>query len=203
MYMGIGFLFVALTLVAVMPLVHDRAVRLTTSRLRATLPQSMEETEADKDLLRAEFAMSTCRLERSLEQLKRKSTDQVVELGKRADVINRLKINRDGMKVELIDLNTQLEALKADNDLSRAEFATCTCRLERSLEQLKHKSIDQIVELDKKAGVINRLKIERDALKSELIDLSAQLEALKQRSIASSERGPTKARRGRSWPGRL
>jgi hypothetical protein len=63
MYMAIGFLFAALTLVAVMPSIHDRAVRLTTSRLRATLPQSIEEIEANKDLLRAEFAMSTCRVE--------------------------------------------------------------------------------------------------------------------------------------------
>ena len=47
MYIGIGFLFAALTLVAVIPSIHDRAVRLTTSRLRATLPQSMEEIADD------------------------------------------------------------------------------------------------------------------------------------------------------------
>jgi chromosome segregation ATPase len=207
MYMGIGFLLAALTLVtvlvAIIPRVHDRAVRLTTSRLLARLPQSMEEIEANKDLLRAEFATSTCRLERSLEQLKHKSTDQVVELGKRADVINRLKINRDALKVELIELSTQLEALKADKDLLRAELAMSTCRLEKSLEQLRHKSTDQVVELAKRADVINRLKINRDALKVELIELNAQLEALKQKSIASSERGPAKARRARSSRARL
>ena len=203
MYTGIGFLFAALTLVAVMPRVHDRAVRLTTSRLRATLPESMEEIEADKDLLRAEFAMSTCRLEKSLEQLKHKSTGQVVELGKRADVINRLKIGCDALKVELSEFNARLEALKADKDSLRAEFAMSTCRLEKSLEQLKHKSTDQVVELGKRADVINRLKTQRDALKGELIELNAQLEALKQRPIASSEKVTTKARRARSSRGRL
>jgi len=181
MYMGIGFLFAALTLVAVIPSIHDRAVRLTTSRLRATLPQSMEEIEANTDLLRAEFAVSTCRVEKSLEQLKRKSADQLVELGKRADVINRLKIDRGTLKVELAETNALLEALKADKNSLRAEFAISTCRVEKSLEQLKRKSTDQVVELDKRAGVINRLKIERDALKVELIELNAQLEALKQR----------------------
>src|SRR4029453_16980962 len=163
MYMGIGFLFAALTLVAVMPRVHDRAVRLTTSRLRETLPQSMTEIEADKDLLRAEFAMSTCRLEKSLEQLKDKSTGQVVELGKRADVINRLKIERDALKVELAESNAQLEALKADKDSLRAEFAVSTCRLEKTLEQLKDKNTGQVLELGNRADVINRLKSERDA----------------------------------------
>jgi chromosome segregation ATPase len=203
MYMGIGFLFAALTLVAVIPSIHDRAVRLTTSRLRATLPQSMEEIEANKDLLRAEFAMSTCRFEKWLEQLKHKSADQLVELGKRADVINRLKIDRGVLKVELAETNALLEALKADKNSLRAEFAISTCRIEKSLEQLKHKSTDQIVELDKRAGVINRLKIERDALKAELTELSAQLEVLKQRPIASSERGTAKATRTRSSRGRL
>jgi chromosome segregation ATPase len=203
MYMGIGFLFAALTLVAVMPRVHDRAVRLTTSRLRATLPQSMEELEADKDLLRAEFAMSTCRLEKRLEQLKQKGADQIVELGKRADVINRLKINRDALKGELVELNAQLEALKVDKNSLRAEFAMSTCRFEKTLEQLKHKSTDQVVELDKRAGVINRLKIERDTLKVELTELNAHLEALKHWPIASSGRGTPKATRARSSRGRL
>ena len=63
-------------------------------------------------MLRAEFAMSTRRLEINLEQLKNKSTGQVVELGKRNDVINRLKIQRDALKVDVITLKAQLEALK-------------------------------------------------------------------------------------------
>ena len=56
--------------------------------------------------------MSTRRLEINLEQLKNKSTGQVVELGKRDDVINRLKIQRDALKVDVITLKAQLEALK-------------------------------------------------------------------------------------------
>jgi hypothetical protein len=112
MYMGIGFLVSALIGLAVMPLVHDRAVRLTTRRLRAALPQSMKEIQADRDLLRAEFAMSTRRLEMSLEHLKDKSTGHVVELSKRDDVINRLKLQRDMLRVDVIALNAQLEATK-------------------------------------------------------------------------------------------
>jgi hypothetical protein len=45
------------------PLVHARTVRLTTRRLEAVLPESMAEVQAEKDLLPAEFAMSTRRLE--------------------------------------------------------------------------------------------------------------------------------------------
>jgi uncharacterized membrane-anchored protein YhcB (DUF1043 family) len=88
MYIGIGLLSGCLIGVAVMPLVHDRAVRLTVRRLEAALPQSIEEIEADKDLLRAEFAMSARRQEIIVEQHKNKITNQLVELSRQRDVIN-------------------------------------------------------------------------------------------------------------------
>src|SRR5262249_43244492 len=85
-------------------------VRLTTRRLRATLPQSMKEIQVDKDLLRAQFAMTTRRLEINLEHLRDKNTGQVVELSKRDDVINHLKLQRDMLRVDVVSLNAQLEA---------------------------------------------------------------------------------------------
>ncbi len=70
MYFAIGFLVAALSGLGIVPLVHARAVRLTIKRLEAATPLSMAEIQADKDQLRAEFAMSARRLEISLEQLK-------------------------------------------------------------------------------------------------------------------------------------
>lgn len=61
MYFGIGFLLAALSVLGVAPLIHGRAVRLTVRRMDASIPQSMAEVQADKDLLRAEFATSTRR----------------------------------------------------------------------------------------------------------------------------------------------
>jgi hypothetical protein len=112
MYFGIGFLFAALIGVAVAPLIHDRAVRLTMRRLESSIPQSMAEIQADKDLLRAEFAMSTRRLEIDVEQLKEQTTSQLADLGRKGDVINRLKIERQAQKVETFALKTEVESLK-------------------------------------------------------------------------------------------
>jgi hypothetical protein len=110
MYMGIGFLFAGLIGVAVMPLVYGRAVRLTTRRLDAAHPQSMAEIQADKDLLRAEFAMSTRRLEMTVNQLENKTTRQRDELAKKDEVINQLEIERDTLNIEVIALKTRVEA---------------------------------------------------------------------------------------------
>jgi hypothetical protein len=98
MYTGIGFLVAALFGVAVMPLVYARAVRLTTRRLEAAMPLSIAEIHADKDLLRAEFAMAARRSEIMIEQLKVKTASQLVELGKKSDVINRLKLELNTLK---------------------------------------------------------------------------------------------------------
>ena len=83
-----------------------------TRRLEAVLPESMAEVQAEKDLLRAEFAMSTRRLEMTVEQLANKTTSQVVELSKKDDIINRLKVERDAQEIEIITLKTQVAALK-------------------------------------------------------------------------------------------
>ena len=112
MYFGIGLLFGALIGLVLIPLVHARAVRLTTRRLEAVLPESMAEVQAEKDLLRAEFAMSTRRLEMTVEQLVNKTTSQVVELSKKDDIINRLKVERDAQEIEIITLKTKVDALE-------------------------------------------------------------------------------------------
>ena len=92
MYFGLGFLVASLLGLVIVPFVHARAVRLTAKRLEAATPVSMAEIQADKDQLRAEFAMSTRRLEMSVEQLRTTTTGQLAELGKKTDAINRLKI---------------------------------------------------------------------------------------------------------------
>lgn len=112
MYIGIGLLMGCLIAVAVAPLVHERAVRLTARRLEAVLPHSIDEVQADMDLLRADFAMSLRRMQITNEQLRNKTARQLVELGKRVDVINRLKAQRDGLRVELLSAAAEAAALK-------------------------------------------------------------------------------------------
>ncbi len=112
MYFGIGLLLGAIIGLVLIPIVHGRAVRLTTRRLHAILPESMADVQAEKDLLRAQFAMSTRRLEITVEQLKNTTTSQAVEISKRDDLIKRLNFERDSQEVEIIALKTQIEALK-------------------------------------------------------------------------------------------
>src|SRR6201989_143466 len=112
MYIGIGFLVASLLVIGFIPLVHGRAVRLTMKRLEAVTPMSMAEIQADKDQLRAEFAMSTRRLEMSVEQLKAKTTAQLTELGKKSDAINKLKAEVGEKTAAIFSLEAREKSLK-------------------------------------------------------------------------------------------
>lgn len=106
--MGIGLLLGCLLAVAFVPLIQNRAIRLTVKRLERRLPRSIDEIQADKDLLRAEFAMSARRSEIIAEHLRNKMTNQAVELGKKSDIINRLNLERNELKAEIINLRTEV-----------------------------------------------------------------------------------------------
>jgi chromosome segregation ATPase len=128
MYFGIGFLVSALIGLLFIPAVHNRAVRLTVKRLEGSTPLSITEIRADKDQLRAEFAMSARRLEMRIEKLKAQTTTQLADLGKKTDIINQLKkelAEKNGTNVALEardkTLRDQLRASEKDNQIkSRA-----------------------------------------------------------------------------------
>ena len=134
MYLAIGFLVSMLFGLMIVPLVHNRAVRLTTRRLEAATPLSMAEIQADKDQLRAEFAMSARRLEMSVEQLKNKTTSQLAELGKKTDAINRMKIELGEKNATIFSLEAREKAVKEQLRATEEEFAAKT-ELLRSAEQ--------------------------------------------------------------------
>src|SRR5215472_5251837 len=112
MYFGIGFLVAALLGLLFIPLVHNRAVRLTMKRLEASTPLSISEIRADKDQLRAEFAMSSRRHEMRIEKLQAQTTTQLAELGKKTDAIKRLKKELAENKVTNVALGARDRTLR-------------------------------------------------------------------------------------------
>ena len=126
MYLAIGFLVSMLFGLMIVPLVHNRAVRLTTRRLEAATPLSMAEIQADKDQLRAEFAMSARRLEMNVDQLRNKTTSQLAELGKKSDAINRMKIELGEKNATIFGLEAREKAVKEQLRATEEEFAAKT-----------------------------------------------------------------------------
>ncbi len=87
----LGFCVAGLLALLIAPTIWNRAVRLTTKRLDATLPMSLSDIEADKDLLRASYAIQIRRLEAGLTKARDKSASQLVEISKLQMVIGEMR----------------------------------------------------------------------------------------------------------------
>jgi chromosome segregation ATPase len=182
MYFGIGFLVAALVGLVVIPLVHGRAVRLTMRRLEAATPLSMAEIQADKDQLRAEFAMSTRRLEVSVENLRTKSTSQLAELGKKGDAINRLKIELGEKTATIFALEARDKALRDQLRTTEEEYSVKTSAMLDAQRALGAKE----AELARLMEALDERSSTAEAQKVDIVSLKTQVDALKDRLSGAS-----------------
>jgi predicted nucleic acid-binding Zn-ribbon protein len=99
MFGALGFLLGCLLALMLAPPLWNRAVKLTTRRLEATMPMSLNDIQADKDQLRAEFAIELRKVEVALDKAREKATRELIEANKR--------------RVEIAVLNTELASAKS------------------------------------------------------------------------------------------
>ena len=196
MYFGIGFLFAALLGLLFVPLVHNRAVRLTMKRLEAATPLSIAEIRADKDQLRAEFAMSTRRLEMSVEKMKTKTTSQLAELGKKSDAINQLKKELGEKTATIFALEARDRTLRDQLRATEEEFQIKSSSLREAERQLADKEAD----LNKLLGELGERSLLADGQRTEIAAFRTQVEAMKvsvadyERAVAETEQRLTRER---------
>jgi chromosome segregation ATPase len=183
MYIGIGFLVAGLLVIGVIPLVHARAVRLTMRRLEASTPLSMAEIQADKDQLRAEFAMTMSRLEMTVEQMKAKTTSQLAELGKKSEAIGRVKLELGEKTAALLALEARERQLSDDLQTAQTELAAKTGALEEA-ERALASAQNELVQV---TANFNDTSVASGSQRVEVVALRAQTEALKGQ-IASYEK---------------
>jgi chromosome segregation ATPase len=196
MFFGIGFLVAALLGLLFVPLVHNRAVRLTMRRLEAATPLSVAEIRADKDQLRAEFAMSTRRLEMSVEQMKAKTTGQLAELGKKTDAINQLKKELGEKTAAIFVLESRDKNLRDQLRATEDEFE----HKSTSLREAERTLADKQADLAKLVAELGERSIMADSQRVELAALRTQVEAMKvsvtdyERAVRTTEERLTRER---------
>src|SRR6185503_14792050 len=175
MYFGMGFLLATIIGVVTGFAVNSRAQRLTMKRLEAATPVSMSEIQADKDQLRAEFAMSTRRLEMSVDQLKAKTTGQLAELGKKTDAINRLKTEIGDKTAAMIAMEAREKALRDQIHSTEEELSVKTNTMHETARALS----DKEAELSKLTTELGERSFLTDSQRVEIVALRTQVEALK------------------------
>lgn len=93
MIFALGFLVACVIALAAAPAYWHRAIRLSTRRLELQLPLSLQEIQAGRDLLRAEFAVKYRRLEQKVAELNERHAADMTELGRSASIISRQNSN--------------------------------------------------------------------------------------------------------------
>lgn len=114
LFFSLGFLTAGFLALMVAPAIWRRAVALTRKRIEASVPLSMNEITADKDRMRAEFAMSTRRLEMSLKAFRDKAAAQIVEITRNRDELKRLAEERAERDRAISEMETKGGSLRGE-----------------------------------------------------------------------------------------
>jgi len=122
MIFALGFLVAGLAALAFAPAFWRRANRLTRRRLEMQIPLSIQEILAERDQLRAEFAVERCRLDQRADQLTQRHAAVLVESGRQTAQIS-------GLKSELLShASTQRDTQEALAELE-VQFASAEAEL--------------------------------------------------------------------------
>lgn len=208
MYFALGLLLASLVALAILPAVWRRAVRLTKKRIEAATPITMAEFRADKDQLRAEFALSTRRLEMHVEALRRRLSEQLRDVNRKRGEVSAIRDERENYLTQIRELEERetelrrriLDLEKEGADLSQRlrmrdrEYADKSAQLETAREALRGKT-PRSIDVDGKAlsgdyntdmdVLLQKLEAERKRagfLETQNRSLIGQLEAADKRS---------------------
>lgn len=162
MIFALGFLVAALLSLLFLPAVQRRAARLASRRLEMLLPLSMEEIVAERDQLRAEFAVERRRLEQKLEEASQVQAQGMAEFGRQAAAFVSLKTELAKAQEELRALGDAKETLQ--NEKNEADAALAAARQVLEDERNAHGSTRQALEaLRAEHGALEQVANERRA----------------------------------------
>ena len=170
MLMALGFLLAALLALTIAPAFWARAVRLTTQRIKERLPVTETEIRADKDRLRAEFAMTVHRLESKIEQADLKRARHLIDLNRRDAEIAKLESEVTTLRSSVEEFENARRVLehtvserlpKVESRLSEArsllatrdteinDLSSSTSRQQQALDEARSINSQQAAEIDR------------------------------------------------------
>jgi chromosome segregation ATPase len=155
MIFALGFLGAGLLALLVLPALNARAERLARRRVEALFPMSIAELNAEKDHLRAEFAVVQRRLERQVEAAKAERHAEMEEMGRQTMRVGVLAGEVEQREIRVAALERDLASARADLTQVQAELNEArVARLaaEEALRALEIPYRRTLAELDQARG---------------------------------------------------
>lgn len=174
LFFTLGFLCAGFLALMVAPAIWRRAVNLTRRRIEASVPLTLNEIQADKDKLRAEFAMSTRRLEMSIKGFKEKAAEQIAEIGRSREELKRLAAERDEKHAAITELEAQGAELRAELRQREDQLQQANARLDEAGKALEARALD----LERLGGLYEEATFAASGRQIELVARESEIERL-------------------------
>lgn len=184
LYFVLGFLSAALIALMISPAIWNRAVVLTRRRIEASVPLTLNEIQADKDQLRAEFAMSTRRLEMSIEELREKAARQVIEVNRKRDELAKLSEESRERVRTISELESRASDLRAQLRDREDQLSIATQRLDETRGKLEARAL----ELESLRARLAETETDYDSRRIEVVAKETMLESLSDKVGTAEER---------------
>jgi len=197
----LGFLSAGFIALIVAPMVWRRAVALTRKRIEASVPLTQAEIQADKDRMRAEFAMATRRLEINFKNFREKAASQIVEINRNREELKQLMAERSERHEALTRLEVQSGEIRAELRRREDELQVLTEKLDQA-ENLLDQRATEIEKLgrmyDDASFTASNRQIEIAARESEIEKLNNDMAMLRgeRRDIDRRNQDVTSENRG-------
>ncbi|MCB1382571.1 MAG: hypothetical protein KDJ73_06510 [Notoacmeibacter sp.] len=170
----LGFLCAGFLALMAAPAIWRRAVALTRHRIEASVPLTLNEIQADKDRMRAEFAMSTRRLEMSVKSFRDKANTQVAEIGRNREELKHLGGEIDEKNAVISDLEARASQLRKELDHRQMQLEDTQERLQGVQARLEARAL----ELERERERADELSLTSSNRQIELVSRETEIERL-------------------------
>lgn len=180
MIFALGFLAASLCGLLLLPALNARAARLARRRAEARLPLSPAEIAAERDFLRAQFAVQQRRLERRVETVQAKRHADLAAIG--AGAMRAAALARDVAARDAEIAQAQAKTRELETELASArEDGTASAATLRVLEEAHADLLDSLLAVRQgrraEQTPAGNADANPDALAAERDDLRASLKA--------------------------
>lgn len=178
MAFALGLFVAGLLVLVVTPAVWRRAMRLARTRIEAGVPLSRAEIQADKDQLRAGFAVTNRRLELEAGRLRERLAEGSIALSRRTDEVAALSRDKQALGQTIVSLEARIADLAGS--LERTEERLASTAAEVALRDTRLAEQDAAlaaVRADFGAAQLmtEELRLEMVARQTEIANLSDKL----------------------------
>lgn len=174
---AMGFMAAALLVMLVAPAVHQRVVRYTENRLKATMPLSPQEIRAQKDMVRALYAAENAKTQHDLTREREKTIGLTLKNETLSGDAAHLVAETKELKVQIEDMSTEAADLRSR--LRRGDVEMSTMR--ETLKRVEIAAAAKDIELEERAHRIARLISDIDTMRIEAMSRDTEIDTLKTR----------------------